>query len=133
MISSPSPIPILVVEDNVDNMKLVSWVLEDAGYASECVGSAEEGLEALSVQPFGLVLMDISLPGIDGKEATRCIRSDERTARLPVIAMTAHAVRSETDLIWGSGVSALLTKPLNEAELLAVIRSFLTEEKGNRA
>jgi CheY-like chemotaxis protein len=124
---SATQIPILVVEDNPDNMKLVSWALEDAGYASACFGSAEEGLAALRTGPFSMVLMDINLPGMDGKDATRCIRSDTRTAGLPVIAMTAHAVRGETDLIWRSGVSALVTKPLDEAELLGVIRSFLPE------
>ncbi len=133
MISTPSEVPILVVEDNPDNMKLVTWALEDAGYASECVGSAEAGLAALEVRPFRMVLMDISLPGIDGKEATRRIRSDRRMAKLPVIAMTAHAVHGETELIWGSGISALLTKPLNEADLLAVIQSFLAEEEGDHA
>ena len=57
---------ILIVEDNPDNMKLMTWALEDAGFRFEGVCSAEEGLEALASRPFDLVLMDVSLPGIDG-------------------------------------------------------------------
>jgi len=115
---------ILVVEDNPDNRKLVSWALEDAGYAFECVATAEEGLEALERARFDLVLMDVSLPGIDGKEATRRIRNDDRIAGLPVIAVTAHAVKGEDEAIRASGVNDLLTKPIDEEKLLDVIRGF---------
>ena len=82
---------ILVVEDNPDNMKLMAWALEDAGYRFEGVGTAEDGLKALERRRFALVLMDVSLPGMDGKEATRRIRADARFAALPVVAVTAHA------------------------------------------
>ena len=90
--------PILVVEDNADNLKLISWTLEDRGYAFASVGNAEEAIAILDRGTFGLVLMDISLPGMDGKEATRRIRANPRTAALPVIAVTAHAVLGEADL-----------------------------------
>lgn len=116
---------ILVVEDNPDNMKLVAWALEDAGYEFEGVGSAEAALEALARGAFGLVLMDVSLPGMDGKEATRRIRADARTAGLPVIAVTAHAVTGEAEAIMAAGVSALVTKPIDEAVLLDAIRTLL--------
>jgi two-component system, cell cycle response regulator DivK len=116
---------ILVVEDNADNRKLFEWLLEDEGYAFECVGSAEEGLEALRARPFGLVLMDVSLPGIDGKEATRRIRSDPRLAVLPVLAVTAHAVAGEAEAILASGATGLVTKPIDEARLLEAIRAAL--------
>jgi two-component system, cell cycle response regulator DivK len=116
---------ILVVEDNADNRKLFEWLLEDEGYAFECVESAEEGLAALAARPFGLVLMDVSLPGMDGKEATRRIRSDPRLAGLPVLAVTAHAVKGEAEAILASGVTALVTKPIDEARLLEAIRAAL--------
>jgi CheY-like chemotaxis protein len=118
---------ILIVEDNPDNMKLVTWTLEDAGYGFQGVGSAEEGLAALAQCPFDLVLMDVSLPGIDGKEATRRIRANERWKRLPVIALTAHAVQGEAEAIFASGVTAHLTKPIDEELLLQVIRECLDE------
>ena len=120
---------ILVVEDNPDNMKLFAWFLEDEGYAFVGVGSAEEALAALGRRPFDLVLMDVALPGMDGKEATRRLRAQPPFAGLPVIAVTAHAVQGEGEAILASGVSALVTKPIDEAELLRTIRSCL-ERKG---
>ncbi|WP_165246450.1 response regulator [Paludisphaera soli] len=116
---------ILVVEDNADNRKLFEWVLEDEGYSAQCVATAEEGLAALEARPFDLVLMDVSLPGMDGKEATRRIRADPRLAGLPILAVTAHAVTGEAEAILASGVTSLLTKPVDESVLLAVIRSAL--------
>ena len=106
---------ILVVEDNSDNMKLFAWTLEDEGYVLEGVGSAEEGLAALARRPFDLVLMDIALPGIDGMEATRRIRAQSRFACLPIIAVTAHAIKAEAQAILAAGVTAVVTKPIDEA------------------
>jgi two-component system, cell cycle response regulator DivK len=116
---------ILVVEDNVDNMRLFAWTLEDEGYCFEGVRSAEEALQVLDQRSFDLVLMDISLPGMDGKEATRRIRAIPRLARLPVIAVTAHAIKGEDAAILASGVDALVTKPIDEALLLRTIRTSL--------
>ena len=116
---------ILVVEDNPDNMKLMAWALEDAGYQFEGVGTAEEGLDALASGTFELVLMDISLPGMDGKEATRRIRADAALADLPVVAVTAHAVTGEREAILDCGVTTLVTKPIDEELLLNVIRECL--------
>jgi CheY-like chemotaxis protein len=116
---------ILVVEDNPDNMKLFAWTLEDEGYVFEGVGSAEEGLAALDRRRFDLVLMDIALPGLDGKEATRRIRAQPRFADLPIIAVTAHASQTEAEAIIAAGLTAVVTKPVNEALLLVAIESGL--------
>jgi CheY-like chemotaxis protein len=120
---------ILVVEDSPDNMKLVAWALEDEGYAFEGANSAEEGLELLRRRPFDLVLMDVSLPGIDGKEATRRIRSDPALAGLPVIAVTAHAIKGEAEAILASGVDALITKPIDETLLMETIAKCLIDSE----
>ena len=109
-------------------MKLMAWALEDAGYRFEGVGTAEDGLKALERRRFALVLMDVSLPGMDGKEATRRIRADARFAALPVVAVTAHAVTGEREAILGCGVSGLVTKPIDEDLLLDVIRDSLAAE-----
>jgi two-component system cell cycle response regulator DivK len=124
---------ILVVEDNPDNMKLFAWTLEDGGYDYEGVASGEEALEALERQPFDLVLMDISLPGIDGKETTRRIKTQARFAHLPVIAVTAHAIKGEAEAILASGVTALVTKPIDEEELLRTIRASIRCREGDHA
>jgi two-component system, cell cycle response regulator DivK len=116
---------ILIVEDNPDNMRLFAWTLEDEGYTFQGVRSAEEALQVLEKSSFDLVLMDISLPGMDGKEATRRIRANPRLASLPVIAVTAHAIKGEDEAILASGVDALVTKPIDEAMLLRTIRTSL--------
>jgi CheY-like chemotaxis protein len=118
---------ILAVEDNPDNMNLFQWILEDEGYEFTGVASAEEGLELLENHVFDLVVMDISLPGMDGKEATRRLRNDPRFRDLPIVAATAHAIKEEESAIRDSGVSALVTKPLDEQLFLDTIDSLLTE------
>jgi two-component system, cell cycle response regulator DivK len=119
---------VLVVEDNPDNRKLAAWLLEDAGYPFLCVNTAEEGLQALLERPVGIALMDVSLPGMDGKEATRRLRADPRWRDLPVIAVTAHATTAEVEAILASGVSAIVTKPIEEAALLRAMASLLGQE-----
>ena len=119
---------ILIVEDNPDNMKLLAWALEDEGYEVEGVGSAEDALTLLDRKTYDLVLMDISLPGMDGKEATRQLRGDARFATLPIIAVTAHAVRGERESILAAGASELITKPVDEELLLRTIKSFTRPE-----
>jgi len=118
---------VLVVEDNPDNQQLATWILEDHGFTVTCVDSAEEGLELLEISRFDIVLMDISLPGMDGKEATRKIRQSPHLAKLPVLALTAHAVHGEREDILASGVNGLATKPVDETELIALINSLLAD------
>lgn len=116
---------ILVVEDNPDNMKLVTWILEDEGYDVTPAYSGEDCLTLASDQEFDLVLMDISLPGIDGKEATQRLRQTEAYRNKPIIALTAHAIKGEDEEILQSGVTELITKPLDEEKLLARLHLFL--------
>ncbi|MCG8535489.1 MAG: response regulator [Pseudomonadales bacterium] len=116
---------VLVVEDNPDNMKLVTWILEDEDYAVTGVGSGEDCLEKIEVEAFDVILMDISLPGIDGKEVTRRLRERQEYASLPIIALTAHAIKGEDEEILASGVTDLITKPLDEEILLDRLRQLL--------
>lgn len=116
---------ILVVEDNPDNMKLVTWILEDEEYAVTGVNCAEDCLTKVESEEFDVILMDISLPGIDGKEATRRLRAQERFQSLPIIALTAHAIKGEDEEILASGVTDLITKPLDEEVLLDRLRKLL--------
>ena len=118
---------ILIVEDNPDSLKLVSWVLRDAGYQFVAVTSAEQALAILEDGVFDLVLMDISLPGMNGKEATRRLRRDPRFRRLPIIAVTAHATIEEEREIRDCGVTAIETKPIDETHLLTLIETGLCE------
>lgn len=124
MNSQTEALTVLVIEDNIDNQQLVTWILEDAGYAVDCADTAEIGIEKLYKQTYAIVLMDISLPGIDGKQATILLRKDERFRHLPILALTAHAVLDEREAILASGVDDLLTKPVDEDLLLARIADF---------
>ncbi|TVZ41992.1 response regulator receiver domain-containing protein [Alteromonadaceae bacterium 2753L.S.0a.02] len=117
---------ILVVEDNPDNQQLVTWILEDEGFQITCVDSAEEGLEMLEIKNYDMVLMDISLPGMDGKEATQKIRATPHLKDIPVLALTAHAVQGERESIIASGVDGLVTKPVDEEELISRISNLLS-------
>lgn len=117
---------ILVVEDNPDNMKLVTWILEDEGYDIMPVYSGEDCLKVTETEDFDLVLMDISLPGIDGKEATQHLRQTERYKNTPIIALTAHAIKGEDEEIMKSGVDELITKPLDEELLIERLASILS-------
>lgn len=116
---------ILVVEDNPDNMKLVTWILEDEGYQITPVFNAEDCLKVTEQEDFDLVLMDISLPGMDGKEATQHLRKTDRYKNVPIIALTAHAIKGEDEEILQSGVDELITKPLDEELLIERLASIL--------
>ena len=118
---------LLVVEDNPDNRKLFRWTLEEEGYEVVEVETGEEALETISPE-FDLVIMDISLPGIDGKEATQRIRANETVRDVPIIACTAHAIKDEEQAIWASGVDQLVTKPIDEDEFVKVIANALEEK-----
>jgi len=116
---------VLVVEDNRDSRKLITWLLEDEGYTFREASTAEQGLSWVESESFDIILMDISLPAMDGQEATRRLRSDPRFREIPIIAVTAHAVRGKYEEIMSSGVSALITKPIDEIVLLENIKSLL--------
>jgi len=117
---------VLVVEDNPDNMKLVTWILEDEHYDVTGVCTGEECLEQIQRDHYDVVLMDISLPGIDGKEATRRLRAMEQFRSMPIIALTAHAIKGEDEDIRASGVTDLITKPLDEDQLLTRLRELIS-------
>ncbi len=121
------PGKILVIEDNPDNSKLVTWILEDEDYQVTCAETAELGLAALQSETFDAVLMDISLPGMDGKEATQQIRNTPELCNMPVLALTAHAIKGERESILASGVNDLLTKPLDEEDLLSKLEHWISK------
>ncbi len=116
---------ILIVEDNTDNWRLLTWILEDEGHSFIVSESAEDAFDALERDEFDLILMDISLPGIDGKEATRMLRKDSRFAEIPIVAVTAHAIKGLDSEILASGMTTLVTKPIDEEQFLETLRSIL--------
>ena len=116
---------ILVIEDSPVNMALTVAILENAGHAVLQADHAVQGLAlARSEQP-DLVLMDIQLPDIDGLTATRMLKSDPHTANLPVIALTAFAMKGDEDETRAAGCDGYVTKPIRYREFLAELHSVL--------
>jgi CheY-like chemotaxis protein len=116
---------IALVEDNADNRMLVNAILEDR-YQIEEYESGAEALAGLESDPPDLVLLDISLPAMDGTEVLRRMRADERLRTLPVIALTAHAMTGDREKYLGMGFDAYVTKPIvDESVLLGEIERLL--------
>jgi adenylate cyclase len=114
---------ILVVEDNETNMKLVRDVLQAKGYSTLEATTGEDAVElARTVDP-ALVLMDVQLPGIDGIEALGQLRGDERTSAIPVVALTAQAMRGDSERFLDAGFDGYLSKPVDVVELIRVVES----------
>lgn len=120
---------ILIVEDNAANMKLACLLLHKAGHDALCAIDAETGLTlARSEQP-DLILMDIQLPGMDGLTATAWLKMDPVTATIPVIALTAMAMKSDREKSQLAGCEAYIAKPLHYQELYVAIDILLTKAK----
>jgi two-component system cell cycle response regulator DivK len=115
---------VLVVEDNEKNMKLVRDILLATGYSPLEATSGEEALALAAEHSPALVLMDIQLPDLDGSEALRRLRSDERTAGIPVLALTAQAMQGDRERFLASGFDGYLSKPVDVDELIATVGRF---------
>jgi len=116
---------ILVIEDNPDNMTLMEEILEDEGFTVLKAFLAEEGIELLKETRPDLIIMDISLPDMDGLEATRIIKADDYTNGIPIVAITAHAFHKDRDMALSAGCDDFLTKPIDEEKLLETINRYL--------
>jgi CheY-like chemotaxis protein len=118
---------ILVVEDNDMNMQLVEFLLEEGGYTIVKATSGEEALALArdSEAAPDLILMDIHLPGMDGLTVVRAMKEDARTARIPILALTAHAMRGDRDRFLDAGCDGYLSKPIDVKTFLASIERYL--------
>ena len=117
---------ILIVEDIELNRELLIQLLEE-DYALAVAIDGAAGVEKAATERPDLILMDLSLPVLDGWEATRRIKADPATARFPVIALTAHAMSGEEDKARAAGCDDFLTKPIDEDLLFAKLRRWLDE------
>jgi two-component system, cell cycle response regulator DivK len=113
---------VLIVEDNDKNMKLVRDVLQATGYSTLEATTGEEAVDLALSQPPALVLMDVQLPGIDGVEALERMRQNERTASIPVLALTAQAMSGDRERFLEAGFDGYLAKPVDVRELIEAVR-----------
>ncbi len=118
-------IRILVAEDNLTNQQVAQAILEGAGIAVTIVGNGEEAVQAIGNTPFDAVLMDIQMPRMNGYEATRLIRELPQGAVIPIVAMTAHAMKGDEEKCLEAGMDGYLTKPVNQDRLFHTLWRLL--------
>ncbi len=116
---------ILIIEDNPTNMSLAVFLLESIGHTVLTADDAEAGLTLARSELPNLILMDIQLPGMDGLEATALLKKDELTRAIPVIALTALAMKGDEERIRGAGCDGYIAKPMRYQELRATIAAQL--------
>jgi two-component system cell cycle response regulator DivK len=113
---------ILVVEDNEKNMKLFREVLAATGYRTLEATTGGEAVDLATQRAPELVLMDIQLPDMDGVEALNRLRTDGRTASIPVLALTAQAMHGDRERFLGAGFDGYLSKPVDIVELVGAVK-----------
>jgi two-component system, cell cycle response regulator DivK len=115
---------VLIVEDNERNMKLVRDILQAVGYSPLEATTGEEALALAAESDPALILMDIQLPDLDGATALQRLRSNERTAGIPVLALTAQAMEGDRERFLAAGFDGYLSKPVDVDELIATVQSY---------
>lgn len=119
---------ILIIDDNPVNMKLIRVLLAGEGYDVHTASDATEALSALSEFRPGLILMDIQLPGIDGLELTRRLKAQPSTRDIPILGLTAYAMKGDEERILAAGCDGYIPKPINTRTLPNFIKGYLQRE-----
>lgn len=118
---------VLIVEDNETNMKLSTFLLESADHTVIAATSAEMGLTLARNAHPDLILMDIQLPGMDGLQATALLKADDVTRDIPVIALTALAMKGDKERILEAGCDGYIAKPLDYKQFLTVVAATIAK------
>jgi two-component system cell cycle response regulator DivK len=118
---------ILIIEDNATNMKLAITLLTLAGYAALVASDAEAGLALARSELPDLILMDVQLPGMDGLAATRLLKDHPATRAIPVIALTALAMKGDEERIRAAGCDSYIAKPLDYKKFLSIVAKYLAQ------
>jgi len=110
--STPRP-TILIVEDNLLNLELVTDLLAAEGYSTRQAHNGEEGVRLAQLDPPSLILMDLRMPGMDGYAALSALRADPRTAHIPTVALTAQAMNGDKEAVLAAGFDGYIAKPID--------------------
>ena len=116
---------ILVIEDNLLNLELVTDLLEAKGFSVLQAQTAEEGVRSARENTPELILMDLSLPGMDGLAAAKLLKDDPATSHLPIVALTAHAMRGDDAIAKAAGCDGYLTKPIDTRRFIEQITPYI--------
>ncbi len=119
------PKTVLIVEDNELNMKLFNDLLEARGYAVLQTRSGVEAVEIVRAHMPDLILMDIQLPEVSGLQVTQWIKDDEKLRHIPIIAVTAFAMKGDEEKIRQGGCEAYLSKPISVTHFLETVRNYI--------
>jgi two-component system cell cycle response regulator DivK len=120
---------VLVVEDNIDNFELVRFLLERAGYQVFSAANGVEGVDAAKREQPDLILMDLSMPEMDGWNATSHLKADEQTRHIPVLALTAHTLPGDRKRAIDAGCDGYISKPLNVSSFDRLVATLLRQAK----
>lgn len=120
---------VLIVEDNVDNFELVRFLLERAGYQVLSAANGVEGVETTKREQPDLVLMDLSMPEMDGWKATAHLKSDEATRHIPVLALTAHTLPGDRKRAIDAGCDGYISKPINVASFDKLVATLVRQAR----
>ena len=131
-VASKKPL-VLVVDDFADNREMYSEYLSFSGYEVIEARNGKEAIEAAQEKLPDIIIMDLSLPVMDGWEATRRLKADDRTRRIPVVALTGHALAGHSKGARDAGCDSFLAKPCLPDTLVAEIRRMLSAEKAPSA
>lgn len=116
---------ILIIEDTPMNMELATDLLEAAGYVVFGASNAEEGIKLARAEQPALVLMDVALPGMDGLSATKLLKADPATCRIPIVALTAHAMKGDAAKALDAGCHGYITKPIDTRAFPIAIAEYI--------
>jgi len=119
---------ILVIEDNPDNLELVKFILEQAGYDVVGIPDGKKGLAWLVDNRPDLILLDMSLPEIDGWKLSRQIKDDPRTQGITVVALTAHTLPGDRKRAMDAGCDGFISKPLDVPNFAATVAGYLPKK-----
>ncbi len=117
---------ILIIEDDPRNLTLFRDLLQISGYKTIEASDGKQGIELAKAKKPDLILMDIQMPGMDGLEATRILKADATTSNIPVIALTAYAMKGDKERILEAGCDGYLAKPINTDEFLKEVAEYLS-------
>ena len=122
---------VLIVEDNVDNYELVRFLLERAGFFVISAANGLEGLDTARREQPDLILMDLSMPELDGWKATQRLKSEEATRGIPVFALTAHTLPGDRKRALDAGCDGYISKPINVASFDKLVANLLRQARAN--
>jgi two-component system cell cycle response regulator DivK len=124
---------ILIVDDNAMNVDLVSFLLTADAMQVESAADAAQASARIAAQHPDLILMDIQMPGVDGLELTRRLKADPATRHIPIVALTAYAMKGDEERMLAAGCDGYIAKPVEVASFTRQVRSFLAGAAGGSA